>query len=37
MGNKIHILWQDWKNVNIRNLLCPWTSPLPQLRILYLH
>ena len=27
--NKIHILWQDRNNLNIRNFLCPLASPLP--------
>ena len=33
--NKIHILWQDKKNINI--LLCSLATPLPSLCTVYLH
>ena len=29
MWSKIHILWQDNKNLNIKSCLCPLTSSLP--------
>lgn len=29
LRNKIHILWQNQKNLNMKNFLCPWTSSLP--------
>ena len=36
-GNKIHILWQGKKNLNIKILLCPLGSALPPLCNMYLH
>ena len=37
LWNKIHILWQDKTNLNIKILLRPLATPLPTLCIVYLN